>query len=34
MGQKVTIAWLAVNGQRHSSSLTLIQGLLSLDLMG
>ena len=26
VGQKVTIAWLGVNGQRHSSSLMLIQG--------
>jgi len=26
VGQKVTVDWLAVNGQRHSSSLTLIQG--------
>ena len=26
VGQKVTIAWLAVNGKRYSSSLTLIQG--------
>jgi S1-C subfamily serine protease len=26
VGQKVTVAWLGVNGQRYSSSLTLIQG--------
>jgi S1-C subfamily serine protease len=26
VGQKVTVDWLAVNGRRHSSSLTLIQG--------
>jgi S1-C subfamily serine protease len=26
VGDKVTIAWLAVDGQRHTSSLTLIQG--------
>jgi len=26
VGQSVTIAWLNVNGQRHSSSLTLVAG--------
>ena len=26
VGQRVTIAWLGVNGQRHSTSLVLIQG--------